>query len=121
MFSKLISKASKVVRRKKVACKYFFLDLFCKNKLIINYWIPPRVAYPKHYNFGDDLNLIIPHLISGKTVIPYKYGYFSRLRNRVNYLCIGSVIGQLTNERTIIWGSGVLSPDFPMKAKPMQV
>lgn len=99
---------------------YFCRDIMPGNKLIVNYWIPPK-ADPEFYNFGDDLNRILGELISGKRVIPYKYAIVSRLLKKTNYLCIGSVVSQLTNEQTVIWGGGVLSPEKPLAHKPLKV
>src|SRR5690554_5121471 len=107
-------------KRSKYVLYYAVNDIILKNKIIVNYWIPPKTD-PLLYNFGDDLNRVLVQLISGKKVIPYKYSIVSRLRKRVNYLCIGSIISQLSNEQSIIWGSGVLSPEFPLASKPFSV
>lgn len=113
-------KIRRFCRRRKYVLYYAAIDIILKNKIIVNYWIPPKTD-PLFYNFGDDLNRILLELISGKKVIPYKYSIVSRFRKRVNYLCIGSIISQLSNEQSIIWGSGVLSPELPLTSKPFKV
>ncbi len=117
---KLTDKIRRFLKRKQFQLYYILMDIIPGNKITVNYWIPPK-SDPEFYNLGDDLNRILMGLISGKKVIPYKYSYVSRFRKKINYLCIGSVISQLTNEQTIIWGSGVLSPDLPLVHKPWQV
>lgn len=99
---------------------YGLKDIITGKKVIVNYWIAPK-ADPEFYNIGDDLNLVLVKFISGKSVIPYRYAMMSRFKKRVNYLCIGSIISQLSNEQAVVWGSGVLSPDLPLTRKPLQV
>lgn len=98
--------------------KYTFLDLFCKNKVLIDFWCPPR-ALLKHYNWGDDINLILPELISGKKVIPKRFTLLAR--GRVNYLCVGSIVAQLSNNKGIIWGSGAISSEMKLHETPLKV
>ncbi|WP_154670091.1 polysaccharide pyruvyl transferase family protein [Petrimonas mucosa] len=120
MKNKIINKLRKIIKRERYGLHYFLKDIISRDKVVVNYWIPPQ-SDPEFYNFGDDLNRDLVGLISGKTVIPYTFSSISRLKKSVNYLCIGSVISQLTNERTVIWGSGVLSPELPLKHKPLKV
>lgn len=120
MKNKIINKLRKIIKRKHYSLTYFLKEMTPGDKVVVNYWIPPH-SDPRFYNFGDDLNHDLVGLISGKTVIPYTFSTVSRLKRRVNYLCIGSVISQLTNEQTVIWGSGVLSPELPLKNKPLKV
>ncbi len=116
----MINKINRFLKRKRYRIYYFFRDIIPRNKVIVNYWIPPK-ADPEFYNLGDDLNRILVELISGKKVVPYKYSFVSRFKKKVNYLCIGSIISQLTNKQSVIWGSGVLSPNLPLTCKPLQV
>lgn len=98
--------------------KYSCLDLFRKDSLLINFWCPPRSRLGE-YNWGDDINMVLPELISGKKVVPYRFSLLAS--NRPNYLCIGSIVCQLSNPEAIIWGSGVISPDAELTAKPTRV
>lgn len=100
--------------------KYLFKDLFYKGSLLVNSWLPPKTI-PGCYNFGDDINYILVELISGKKAIPFKFGLFSRIRNNENYLCIGSIISQLSNSNSIIWGAGAISDKLFLKQKPKAV
>lgn len=117
---KIIKRLRNLIKRLFFQFYFGLYDLVARNKVIVNYWIAPR-SDPQFYNLGDDLNRFLVQLISGKKVIPYRYSTLSRIRKKPNYLCIGSIISQLTNEQTVIWGGGVLSPDLPLKRKPFQV
>jgi pyruvyltransferase len=117
---KIFNKSRRVIKRKWYALIYFVKDIILRDKVLVNYWIPPK-SDPEFYNFGDDLNRGLIELISGKTVIPYRFSRVSKLKKSINYLCIGSVISQLTNEQTIVWGGGVLSPELPLENKPLKV
>lgn len=116
IYTKLLQYYKRIIYR----IYYLVKDIVPGNKIVVNYWIPPK-ANPENYNIGDDLNRFLIELISGKKVIPYKYSLISRIHKQVNYLCIGSIISQLTNEKSVIWGSGVLSPDAPLFHKPLKV
>jgi len=63
----------------------------------------PRFTISNH-NWGDDLNFILVEELTGKKVIPYKFSLF----RGSNYLVIGSVVQWYCNERSIIWGAGLL-------------
>ncbi len=99
---------------------YYCMDFMPGHKIVINYWSPPG-ANPQFYNFGDDLNRFLVERITGKKVIPYAYSLTSKAKSSINYLCIGSIITQLTNNKSVIWGSGVLSPADELRQKPLRV
>lgn len=93
----------------------FFLPRLLKCPKI---WV--RYAIPRwkkdNYNWGDDINMYLVHLISNKTVIPYQCSWFSRN----HYLCVGSIIQWYTKSNSIIWGSGLLYPT-KIHTKPLKV
>lgn len=95
--------------------KYFFIELFNRNTIIVNSTSIPKCSgfVPKFIsNIGDDLNQIIPEIITNKIVIPYKFSLIGRFLNKkANVLFIGSIITALSNSKSVIIGSG-LSPDF---------
>lgn len=68
-------------------------------------------------NWGDDINIFLCEILSGKKVIPYKHALF----RTQNYLVIGSIINWFSNSKSIIWGSGVLSSQYKLKHKPSKV
>lgn len=99
---------------------FFFVEIFCCKKILVNYWIPPYSILGR-YNFGDDLNLILIEKISKMKVIPYRYSIMGKLGKKKNYLCIGSILNVLPNQQTEVWGSGVLSDQLSLPAKPIRV
>lgn len=99
---------------------FFFVELFSSKKILVNFWIPPYSILGK-YNFGDDLNLFLLEKISGKKVIPYRYSIIGKLGKKKNYLCIGSILNVLPNQQTEVWGSGVLSDQLSLPARPLKV
>lgn len=120
LVKKVILKIVRMLKRIFVQLKFYCMDILPGKKIVINYWLPIG-ANPEDYNFGDDLNLFLVELLTGRKVIPYVYSISSRIKNKINYLCIGSIICQLTNEKSIIWGSGVLSPTDELPKKPLKV
>lgn len=71
---------------------------------------------PGFYNWGDDASVVIAQLINPKVqIIPYQYSF--NIFNRINYLCVGSIITWLTNKNSIIWGSGIQFPTDEIKYK----
>lgn len=99
---------------------FFFVELFSFKKILVNFWIPPYSILGR-YNFGDDLNLFLIEKISGKRVIPYRYSIIGQLGKKKNYLCIGSILNVLPNQQTEVWGSGVLSDQLSLPARPVKV
>ena len=116
---KIFNKSRRVIKRKWYALIYFVKDIILRDKVLVNYWIPPK-SDPEFYNFGDDLNRGLIELISGKTVIPYRFSRVSKLKKSINYICIGSVISQLTNEQTIVWGGSFVA-GVTLENKPLKV
>lgn len=70
-------------------------------------------------NFGDDLNLLFLREIVYKKLIYYPRSIISHVFRLDNYICIGSTIESRSNEKSIIWGAGMISADrdfiFPKK------
>ena len=73
-------------------------------------------------NWGDDINYMLPQIVASKKCIPYNILFnFVRKRLGNNILCIGSIIPWLVNQKSIIWGSGVVDNTFPLDVKPQKV
>lgn len=68
------------------------------------------------FNLGDDLNYYLFNLLTGKHVVSYN-DYFHKRSN--NILAMGSLVDWLANEKSTIWGSGVMNnlkvPSIPNK------
>lgn len=52
---KIFNKSRRVIKRKWYALIYFVKDIILRDKVLVNYWIPPK-SDPEFYNFGDDLS-----------------------------------------------------------------
>lgn len=74
-------------------------------------------GYTNSYNFGDALNKTMLHILGCKNIV---------LTNAIvdkcnsNLLMIGSSI-HLSDENTIIWGAGCISPEHLPKCKPNKI
>lgn len=84
---------------------------------VLNY----RFAKLNNQNWGDDVSYTLAELISNKKVIPTEYSIKNKFFNKENYLIIGSIITWMVKENSIIWGSGVISPDKELLHKPLKV
>lgn len=78
-----------------------------------------------HRNWGDDLNYYLLKELTGKSISVFLWSLLARLKRKLgkgsNYLVIGSSISMLTNERTIIWGAGVIDDNAKLPHKPKKV
>lgn len=89
--------------------------------IVINSWLTQRWNKVQPNNIGDDINYFLVRELSGKKVINYRNIIHKRLRIK-NILCIGSIVDWMTNEQSIIWGSGVLyGYENRMKKSPQKV
>ncbi|MFA5650340.1 MAG: hypothetical protein WC914_04300, partial [Proteiniphilum sp.] len=52
---KIFNRGRRVIRRKWYSLIYFAKDIILRDKILVNYWIPPKSDL-KFYNLGDDLN-----------------------------------------------------------------
>ncbi len=97
------------------------ISLFVKDPLYLNAWIEVKNGKVLHNNWGDDVNLNIVSLLSNKKVIirPSVKPIFEK--EKVNYTCIGSVIGLYENSHSIVWGSGAISKDTLVKINPLKI
>lgn len=77
------------------------------NVIVLNVWLRHRGVIWRKYNFGDDINYAVVKYLTHKKVVSYIHSYVS-LFHPVNYMCIGSIVDTITNEKSIIWGSGAM-------------
>jgi pyruvyltransferase len=103
-----------------VRVKYEFIRILnFKQTVLVTGWLPGynRINITTN-NWGDDANIPLVEALSCKRVIPSHVLTFSH--KRTNLLIIGSAIASL-NEKSIIWGAGVLHPDYVLRRKPQKV
>lgn len=89
--------------------------------IIINSWTQIKFGYIKHRNWGDELNYYLLRELTEKKISNYTdlCKWWSKGKN--NYLVIGSIIEDFTTEESIVWGSGVISGDQPLRHHPKKV
>lgn len=62
-------------------------------------------------NWGDKLNPVLIKLISGHDVV------YSKKAGHLKYIVVGSILHYADNN-SIVWGSGLISPDHQPQGKP---
>jgi pyruvyltransferase len=67
----------------------------------------------KIQNIGDYLSRFLVEKISGEEVTQVT------MESKVScYSAIGSILGSVTRDDCIVWGSGLVSPDVPLRSRP---
>lgn len=87
------------------------------NLLVSSYVIPSPWGILNH-NFGDDLNKPIIEIISNKKVFFVQQINYN---GEENLAAIGSIIGTISTENSIIWGAGFISADSPLSNVPKKI
>ena len=90
------------------------------NYLIINGFLCFKWGTFKKSNWGDDLNYFLCRKLFCGDVISYQSSIVSKLLCRTNYMFIGSMLHD-ANKHTIVWGSGLLSPNLLPKEQPQEI
>ena len=99
------------IRKAIMQFKVLPLELFCPGKCL---YIAGDLHLSKtalnffNHNLGDDLNIPLVSALSGKHVIPFRYSFLGKKRDR--HLVIGSMIDAWSSPRSIIWGAGLIKP-----------
>lgn len=95
-----------------IACRY-------QKKILVNALVDIKWGKLKPTNWGDDLNVWLLKQVSGKKIVVRNATLF--WKNGINYVCIGSIIGNYENGQAIICGTGAISSDVKIKQKPLKV
>lgn len=105
-----------------IAIRFFIIDLFF-HPIIVNAIIKTRYGMVKHFNLGDDLNWFLIKKIQPNKVSLLSDSIIGRcsLFKKENFLIIGSTINSKTNQKTVIWGAGVIDGNSPLKSFPKRV
>lgn len=87
--------------------------------LILNGWVNIRYGKVQKRNYGDELNCFLLSKLTDKTIV----GYYDipHIFKHDDLLFIGSIVEEFTTPYSIIWGSGAISGQKRIKAKPKQV
>lgn len=95
--------------------KNLFIELFHDD-----YFVLTSSVWPLTVNWGDDASLVIAKLLSPKSrFIINRYSW--NIKNKKNYLCIGSIITWMTDSTSVIWGAGIVYPQQEIKQRPLKV
>lgn len=99
-----------------------FLWVNNKDKIIVSTFLDFRFGYFHKGNWGDDLNYYFLAQSSGKNLIVYQNSLLSKFKKKEHFMCIGSMIHDITPQTTI-WGSGVLidDKDHEIKSAPKKI
>ena len=74
-----------------------------------------------HKNWGDDLNMYLLELVSGKKIYAANKSLLHNRFKLKNFSCIGSILGMYENESTEIWGSGYISDSSKLRKRPAKI
>ena len=96
--------------------------LWRRDPIVITAWVEVKYGHIVPRNWGDDINVFLIELMTGKRVVIRNQSiYHNRCYKGPIYSCIGSIIGWYDTPNTIIWGSGVIKQDTPLKQIPKQI
>lgn len=96
-------------------------NLFRRGSIAVNVYQEEKDGVILHKNWGDDLNIHLLKLLTGKHIYAANKSILHNKFTLKNYSCIGSIIGFYENERTEIWGSGFISNQSDIRTKPAKI
>lgn len=96
------------------------MNLMHPRAIHINAWVKIRFGKLIHRNWGDDVNMVLLELISGRPVVVDNESSI-HLCVKKNYISIGSIIGLYENRASVIWGAGFIDHNMVLREKPDKV
>jgi pyruvyltransferase len=115
----------KIYKKLYLYTRNFFIELVKKNHIIVNGYFEPihhsSKASRRLRNWGDAVNYYLIKELSNKNIVDYRHSILSKIKKENNFMFVGSIITQLSNPKSIIWGSGVISDSIELKIKPEKV
>lgn len=87
--------------------------------IVLNGWINMEFGHIEKRNFGDELSFYLLQELTGKSIASY-YNICHKFKYQ-DLLFIGSLVEGFTTPNSVIWGSGAISGDKPLKNKPAKV
>ena len=89
------------------------------NYILLNAWIDIKFGKIKKRNFGDELNYYLLSEITGKHIV----GYYNicHIHKHPDLMFIGSLVEEFVTPNSVIWGSGAISGEKPLRHKPAKV
>lgn len=92
-----------------------------REPIVVNAWVQVRHGKIVHRNWGDELNVYLLELLTGKKVVVANRSLLHILFPTKNYICIGSVLGWYENEMSEIWGAGALTKNAVLKNASVKI
>lgn len=86
--------------------------------IIAKAWVTPTFLGISNRNFGDDINKPLLEALTGERV--YFTSQLPKLSS-LHILPIGSILGILGDQNSIVWGSGILYEDKPLIHTPNKI
>lgn len=100
--------------------KTLLLDLFC-HPICINACLRYSWGKLMHRNWGDDINVFLVERLFNRKVSYLYTSSISMHRNSTNYIMIGSTAVMLGNNRSVIWGAGIIDGTVSLSTPPMKI
>ena len=100
--------------------KTLLLDLFC-HPICINACLHYSWGKLMHRNWGDDINVFLVERLFNRKVSYLYTSSISMHRNSTNYIMIGSTAVMLGNNRSVIWGAGIIDGTVSLSTPPMKI
>lgn len=92
-----------------------------RSPLVISGYVDIRHGHVVNRNWGDDINVYLLELISGRKVVMKNQSLFHKMKNTTSYLCIGSTVGFMVDESITVWGAGAMYPYRSLPAPPRNI
>ena len=110
----------KTIKKLSKLLNYFYILIKSKGDFILlNAWVDIKYGKIKKRNFGDELNYYMLSELTGKQIACY-YN-ICHLKKQSDLMFIGSLVEDFTTPNSIIWGSGAISGDKPLRHTPQKV
>jgi exoV-like protein len=97
-----------------------FKRLMNKDIIVLKSYLDMTLGIFHKHNWGDDMNVYLAQLWFNKKVINYSSSFYSMFFGERNYSLIGSIL-QDADDRTIVWGSGLLYEDLYPRKQPKKI
>ncbi|MBF1466455.1 MAG: polysaccharide pyruvyl transferase family protein [Prevotella pallens] len=97
-----------------------FKRLMNKDIIVLKGYLDMTLGIFHKQNWGDDMNVYLAQLWFNKKVINYSSSFYSMFFGKRNYSLIGSIL-QDADDRTIVWGSGLLYENLYPREQPKKI
>ena len=92
-----------------------------RDPIVVNAWVQVNYGEIVHRNWGDELNVYLLELLTGKKVLVANRSLWHILVPTKNFICIGSVLGWYENKQSEIWGAGALTKNIVLKNNSVKI